>query len=157
MTIPPTHTTNAPDATGRIEAIWIKRVHRGPMDAVNEALLVEGKGIAASVDRSRIRQVTLIEREAWTRIMRELNGSASPVSRRANVLVSGIALAHSRGRILRTGDVRLLIGGELTPCERMEEVMPGLQAAMTPDWGGGVFAQVLTGGTIRIGDPIIWD
>ena len=157
MTIPPSHTTDSRTDTGRIEAIWIKRAHRGPMDSVNEALLVEGKGIATSVDRSRIRQVTLIEREAWTRVMTELNGNAGPAARRANLLVSGIALARSRGRILRLGEVRLVIGGELTPCERMDDVMPGLQAAMTPHWGGGVFAQVLTGGTIRIGEAITWE
>jgi MOSC domain-containing protein YiiM len=143
--------------TARLEAIWIKRAHRGPMDAVDEALLVEGKGIPASVDRSTRRQVTLLEREAWERCMTELEANADPAARRANLLVAGIGLAHGRGRVLRIGEVRLAVGGELTPCERMEDVMPGLQAAMTPDWRGGVFAQVLTGGIIRVGQPIAWE
>jgi MOSC domain-containing protein YiiM len=142
---------------GRLEAIWIKRAHRGPMDPVQETMLVEGKGIPASVDRSRRRQVTLLEREAWERFMTALGADANPSARRANFLVAGISLAHTRGQILSIGDVRLVIGGELTPCERMDEVVPGLQAAMAPDWGGGAFAQVLTGGILRVGDIVTWE
>src|SRR4051812_2807948 len=48
---------------GVLEAIWAKRAHRGPMDAVQEARLVEGKGVDSSVDRSRRRQVTVLSRE----------------------------------------------------------------------------------------------
>jgi MOSC domain-containing protein YiiM len=142
---------------GRLEAIWIKRAHRGTMDPVEEARLVEGQGIAGNVDRSRRRQVTLIERETWDRVMAELDGNADPSSRRANLLVGGVTLTNTRGRVLRIGDARLVIGGETTPCERMEAVMPGLRAALSPNWGGGAFAQVLTGAVIRVGDPIVWE
>jgi MOSC domain-containing protein YiiM len=145
---------------GRIERLWLKRAHRGPMDAVAEATAVEGKGLADNVDRSRRRQVTLLEREAWDAATRDAGAppAAEPSRRRANILVAGIPLANTRGRVLRLGtDVRLAVGGEVTPCERMDEVHPGLRAALRPDWRGGVFAQVLTGGVIRVGDPIEWE
>jgi len=127
------------------------------MDAVPRATLVEGKGVAGSVGRSSRRQVTLIERENWDQCMRDLESSADPKGRRANIMVSGIRLAKTRGRVLLVGSTRLAIGGELTPCERMDEVVPGLRAAMKSEWRGGVFAQVLSGGEIAIGDPANWE
>lgn len=141
--------------TGRLEAIWLKRAHRGPMDPVTEATAVAGRGLAGDVTTSRRRQVTVIEREVWDGLMRDLNADAAPSGRRANLMISGIPLFDTRGRVLRVGGVRLLIGGETTPCERMDEVVPGLRDAMRPKWGGGIFAQVLDDGIVTIGDAVI--
>jgi len=142
---------------GRLAAIWLKRAHRGPMDPVAVATLVEGQGVAGSVDRSRRRQVTILAEEAWNACMTALHADLDPSTRRANLLVSGIELARTRDRVLRIGDARLLIGGEVTPCERMEEALPGLQQTMKPDWRGGAFARVLSGGTVRVGDVVVWE
>ena len=127
------------------------------MERVSEALLVPGRGIDGNVDRSSRRQVTLLERETWERVMGELGGALDPSARRANLLVSGVTLAATRGRVLSIGDARLVIGGETTPCERMDEALPGLRGALRPSWGGGAFAQVLTGGVVRAGDRIAWE
>jgi MOSC domain-containing protein YiiM len=142
---------------GRLEGIWLKRAHRGPMDAYAAARLVAGHGIAGSIDRSRRRQVTIISREVWQRLMARLGAHADPSARRANLTVSGIDLSNTRGRVLRIGAGRLVVGGELTPCERMDEVAPGLRELMRPAWGGGVFAQVLDDAEIRLGDPVRWE
>jgi MOSC domain-containing protein YiiM len=143
--------------SGLLEAIWLKRAHRGRMDPVERAELVPGQGVLGSVDRSRRRQVTLLERENWERALAEIGGSADASGRRANLLVSGIALAQTRGKLLRVGETLVSIGGELTPCERMDDVVPGLKAALRPTWRGGVFAQVIAGGTVTIGDRVSWE
>ena len=148
---------NADRQIGRLEAIWIKRAHRGKMDEVTEATVAAGQGIAGNVDRSRRRQVTIIEREVWESLMQQLDADVSPSSRRANLMVSGVRLQDTRGRTLRVGSVRFAIGGETTPCERMDEALPGLREAMRPNWGGGVFAQVLDDGIMTVGDAVRWE
>jgi MOSC domain-containing protein YiiM len=145
------------EQSGKLAAIWIKRVKRGPMDAVDAATLVAGRGLVGNADQGRRRQVTLIEEEAWRTVTWELGTDVHPSSRRANLMLRGIRLPHTRGRVLRIGDCRLQVGGELTPCKLMDDVIPGLQAAMRPDWRGGVFAAVLDAGEIRVGDPVRWE
>lgn len=141
---------------GRLEAIWIKRAHRGPMDPVSHATAVGDRGLAGNAGNSRTRQITIIEQEVWDELMEHVEATADPASRRANLMVSGLSLAESRGRTLRIGDVRLRIAGETKPCERMEAVAPGLQEAMWPGWRGGAFAQVVVEGELRVGDPVEW-
>lgn len=89
--------------------------------------------------------------------MEELGVEGDPSLRRANILVSGLRLANTRGRVLVIGGTRLAVGGEVTPCERMDEAIPGLRNAMRPDWRGGVFAQVVVGGVINVGDQVDWE
>jgi MOSC domain-containing protein YiiM len=127
------------------------------MDPVSTARLVAGRGLIGNADQGRRRQVTVIESKAWERLMRELDSAISPAARRANLLVSGVRLAESRGWVLRVGTCRLRVGGETRPCERMDEALPGLRSAMAVGWGGGVFAEVLDDGEIAVGDEVAWE
>jgi len=126
------------------------------MDPVETATL-DAAGIVGNANRGGRRQVTIIARERWDELMRDLGASLPPSARRANLMVSGIELHESRGRILRVGPVRLRINGETRPCEQMEAAHAGLQALMRDRWGGGAFADVLAGGEIRIGQAVEWE
>ena len=142
---------------GRLEAIWIKRVRRGNMDPAPHARLVAGRGIVGNANQGGRRQVTIIEREVWEALMALTGARLDPSRRRANLMVSGLPLARTRGQVLRIGDVRLRVLGETRPCERMEEAHPGLKEAMYGDWGGGAFAEVLGDGEIVVGDSVCWE
>lgn len=146
----------ASSSAGRLEAIWIKRAHHGPMGPVATATLVANQGIVGNADRSRRRQVTIIEHEVWNELMKRLGAHLDPSTRRANLMLNGLRLAETRDRILAIGPSRIRILGEVKPCERMEEALPGLEAAMYDDWRGGAFGEVVEGGEIRVGDEARW-
>lgn len=136
---------------GKLEAIWIKRFRRGPLDPRSSAALHEGRGIEENANQGGKRQVTVIAKEAFADVSAELGAEIDPSWRRANFMVSGIDLRESRGQVLAVGDVRLRIAGETRPCEQMDEAYQGLRAALSPDWRGGVFGEVLNEGAIALG------
>jgi MOSC domain-containing protein YiiM len=142
---------------GRLKAIWVKRMSWGPMDPVDSAELIAGLGLRGNANQGGRRQVTILEQEVWEELMRRLGGTLPPSARRANLLVTGIRLAESRGRVLRIGTARIRIHGETRPCERMDEAMAGLREAMRADWAGGVHGEVLEGSRIGVGDPVSWE
>jgi len=143
--------------SGRLGAIFVKRAKRGPMDRAERAALVAGRGLVGNADQGRRRQVTILEAERWAEATAELGSDLDPAARRANLLVAGLRLAGTRGRVLAIGPCRLRILGETRPCERMDEALPGLRRAMDPDWRGGAFAEVLAGGEIAVGDAVAWE
>ncbi len=126
------------------------------MDAQSHATLRAQRGLLGNADQGRQRQVPLIEQERWQALMNAVGASLSPVTRRANLLLSGIELAYSRKRILYIGTCRIRILGETKPCERMDEAWPGLKRAMYNNWGGGAFGEVLDNGDIMVGDAVYW-
>ena len=65
-------------------------------------------------------------------------------------------LKDTRHRILQIGNCRIRIYSETRPCEVMDEALPGLKNVLDPDWGGGVFGEVLDDGPIAVGDEVEW-
>ena len=124
------------------------------MDPVPQAQLIAGKGIIGNANQGGRRQVTIIDRDVWAARTAAVGAALDPSARRANLMVSGIDLLKSRGKTLRIGECILEIAGETKPCERMDEAATGLRAAMYPDWGGGAFAMIVKGGTIKVGDDV---
>ena len=128
---------------GRVEAIWIKRAKRGPMDAVEQAEMIAGRGLVGNANQGGRRQVTIIDAAVWERVMEELGAKVDPSARRANIMVRGLNLENTRKRVLLLGECRVKIFTETKPCERMDEVLPGLCAALYKNWGGGASGQVI--------------
>lgn len=138
----------------RLENIWIKRMKRGPMDPVDKAHVLAGKGIVGNANQGGKRQVTIISAKHWQQVTAFLEDAPDPRSRRANLMVSDIDFEKSHGKILKIGSVRVKIYGETRPCEQMEKAAPGLKAAMQIPFGGGAFGEILDDGEIAVGDPV---
>lgn len=134
--------------------IWIKRMHKGPMDPAAKASVVAGKGLVGNANQGGKRQVTIVSNKNWEAVTAPLGATPDPRMRRANLLVSDIDFTNARGKILRIGQVRIRIHGETRPCEQMEAVAPGLQQAMSVPWGGGAFGEVLDDGELVVGAAV---
>lgn len=144
-------------APGRLVAIWEKQARGEPMRPRSEGELVAGTGLAGSAPTTAKRQVTVLSREAWRRAAAEAGQpEADPALRRANLLVAGVDLKESAGRLLRVGAARIRIHGETKPCERMDSAAASLREALAPDWRAGAYGEVVKGGAIRPGDPVGW-
>ena len=133
---------------------------RGPIELLDRVEVTRERGLAGDFrgavkpgGRGR-RQVSLIEFADWNAAMAELGVDHHWSVRRANLLVDGLDLPQRPGARLRIGPVLLEVTQECDPCSRMEEIAPGLKAALSPDWRGGALAKVIAGGRVAIGDPI---
>jgi MOSC domain-containing protein YiiM len=139
---------------GSLKAIWIKRLKGGPMDPVERAALVAGRGIVGNANQGGQRQVTILSEAEWDAVTAPVGGAVDPKLRRANLMVADLDLADARNKVLQIGGVRIRILGETRPCEQMERARPGLQAAMAHPWGGGAYGEVLDDGVISVGDQV---
>ena len=142
---------------GEVAAIWIKRYKRGPMDPVAEATAVAGRGLAGNANQGGRRQVTIIDEAAWGEVEKELGVEVDPSKRRANVMLRGLDLEKTHGRLLRLGSCLVRVFNESRGCERMDEAQPGLRAALRPHWRGGVVGEIVEGGVLRVGDAAEWE
>lgn len=127
------------------------------MDAVDTADLVAGRGLKDNATQGGRRQVTILSLDRWRALTAHLPGPPDPAVRRANLLVEGVDLDDSRGKVLAIGDARIRIFGETRPCDQMDEACPGLLDALSPAWGGGAFGEVIVSGEIGEGSQVRWD
>ncbi len=76
-----------------------------------------------------------------------------PVETRRNILTRGLDLDTLVGRRFRIGEVLALGTGPCNPCSHLESVTrPGVLRGLVGR--GGLRADILAGGAIRVGDPI---
>jgi MOSC domain-containing protein YiiM len=141
---------------GRLTGIARRDRKRAPMQTLDRAEISMQTGVAMDFrGKPGKRQVTVISADAWRQACRELQNDIPWTTRRANLLVDDFELPKTIGAVLKIGQVRLRITGEVDPCSRMDEQCPGLTKALQPDWRGGVSCSVLQGGSVALGDEVV--
>ena len=152
-------------ATGTLEGIARRGRSRGPIQTLDVASVTTGSGVEGDF-RGRIgprgrgrRQISLLEAESWAEAMSDLGLEGESLlpwtTRRANLLTRGIRFPRQGGYVVTIGErLRIEVTVECDPCSRMDEVRPGLFAALVPDWRGGLLGKVISDGTIAVGDTI---
>ena len=140
---------------GTIEAIAVRSCKNGPMEELPQAEARTGGGIEGDLPAPLDRGITLLSADQWEQVTRELDRDLPWHTRRANVLVSGPGLGRLIGQEIQVGSVRVAVTGETKPCKLMEQLCPGLRAALTPERRGGVHGRITQSGTLVIGDEIV--
>ena len=148
-------------AAGRLGGIARHDRPRGAMETVPRVMVTRSAGVAGDCRGTPVpgkaprRQISLIEEESWVAAMSEIGDDVPWQERRANLLVEGLRLPREAGKIICIGsDLRIETTMECDPCSRMEALRPGLQAALSPDWRGGVLGTVIADGEIAVGDEV---
>ena len=140
---------------GRLAGIARREKKYAPMESLEAAEISVDRGVANdSRGKPGKRQVTLLSLAAWQAACAEVGSDAPWTTRRSNLLIEGMELPRETGRILAIGDVRLRTTVEVDPCSRMDEQVPGLTEALRPEWRGGIGCEVITGGTVSVGDDV---
>lgn len=147
---------------GRILAIQIAPEKRGPMLAVESAVVEPGSGLTGNhyggggegLKKLKPEQeVTLIESEAIAAAVRDYELPVTHALTRRNLLTEGVPLNHLVGQTFKVGDVQLR-GIELCePCRHLEK-LTGLEMIKAFLHRGGLRAQVVFGGMLRVGDAV---
>jgi len=140
---------------GTIEAIAVRSCKDGPMKELSRVEARAGGGVEGDLPAPLDRGITLLSAEQWEQVTRELDRDLPWHTRRANVLVSGPGLRRLIGQEIQVGSVRVAVTGETKPCKLMEQLCPGLRAALTPECRGGVLGRIMQSGTLAIGDEIV--
>lgn len=139
---------------GRVDWIGLRPERRAPMLVVDE---VEVTATGLVGDRRKSpgkRAVTLIQAEHLP-VIAAFAGleTVAPEILRRNILVSGINLLALRHHEIRIDDVILRTTGPCAPCSLMEDAM-GYGGYNAMRGHGGLTAEVVQGGTIKVGSVV---
>ncbi|WP_282609339.1 MOSC domain-containing protein [Pelagibius sp. Alg239-R121] len=140
---------------GKLLGIARKAKSGAPMEEIHAAGVTVEQGLEGDYrGKLRRRQISVLAREDWEATCAEHGKDLAWTTRRANLLVEGVALKEATGSRLKIGDVVLEIYCETDPCTIMDKASPGLRRALEPDWRGGVCCRVIKGGRISLGDDV---
>lgn len=146
---------------GKVISINITPTAEAPTQSVHEVRAVPGRGLEG--DRyfdnkgrkpQADRELTLIEAEAIEALKRELDVDYGLGDSRRNVVTRGVPLNHLVGKEFWVGEVKALGIKLCEPCAHLQrltvkQVLPGLVHR------GGLRAQILTEGIIRVGAVVL--
>ncbi len=149
--------------SGVVVSLHVAPAAAAPMQTVSSVEAVVGLGLQGdryfnkvgtfSNDPGSGRHVTLIESEAIEALEREYHVEIDAALARRNVVTRGTALNHLVGRRFTVGPVMLRGTRLCEPCAHLEKLTrPGTLRGLIHR--GGLRAEIVSGGVIRVGDAI---
>ena len=149
---------------GTLAGIFIAPSAKAAMVSVSEVRAIPSRGLegdryfhaAGTFSRGHEpdAELTLIEAEAIEALAREQSLSLEPADSRRNLVTRDVALNDLVGREFMVGEVRVLGQGLCEPCKHLQRLTghPAILNGLLHR--GGLRAQILAEGTLRVGDAI---
>jgi MOSC domain-containing protein YiiM len=155
--------TPAPVTGGRVEAIFIAPQAGAPLRQLDEARAIAGRGLEGdryamgrgtfSVAAGRGNELTLIASEVLDALTLPDGRPLSGAEARRNIVTRGLDLNTLVRRRFRIGELELIGRRRCEPCAHLQRLTrPGVLRALVHR--GGLRADLLNTGTLRIGDAI---
>jgi len=143
---------------GKVISINITPVTEAPLESVEEVRAIPGRGLEGDryfdhADKLPKRELTLVEAEAIEAFRSEFKIDFGLDATRRNIVTRGVPLNHLVGKEFWVGEVKARGVQLCEPCATLQrlshpKVLPGLLHR------GGLRAQILTEGTIRVGATV---
>jgi MOSC domain-containing protein YiiM len=149
-------------SNGTVESIHIAGAAQAPSQSVDQATAIPGAGLKG--DRYALKlgtfykpqpdyELTLIEAEAVEALRRDYQVELEAGDARRNIVTRNVPLNHLVGKEFAIGDVWIRGIRLCEPCDHLQKVTgrPVIKGLLHR---GGLRAQILTSGTIRVGDAV---
>ncbi len=149
---------------GNVESIHVAATSGAPMQALREARLVPGRGIAGDRYHDGAgefspeqpepdHELTLIEAEQVERFNRETGLDLDPGQLRRNVVTRGVSLNDLVGVEFSLGEARVRGIRLCEPCRYLAELTHAKVVRQLVH-RAGLRAAIVRGGTLRVGDTL---
>jgi MOSC domain-containing protein YiiM len=147
---------------GTVDSIYIAAAAQGPPQSVAQVAAIPGAGLEGDRYALKLgtfykptpdRELTLIEAEAIEAMGRDYYIELAAGEARRNIVTRNVALNHLVGKEFAIGEVRIRGIRLCEPCDHLQRVT-GKAVIKGLLHRGGLRAQILTPGVIRVGDAV---
>jgi len=148
---------------GNVVSIYVSPTASEPLVSIGEAHAVPGKGLEGDRYFGQVgtfsdkpgpaREVTLIEIETIEALKSDYGFALDPGDSRRNIVTRAVPLNHLVGQEFRVGEVTLRGIRLCEPCSHLAK-LTGQKVFAGLIHRGGLRAQILTEGTICVGDAM---
>jgi MOSC domain-containing protein YiiM len=150
---------------GKVESIHIATAPKSAPQSVEQAVAIPGGGLEG--DRYAAKtgtfykpepdyELTLVEAEAIEAMQRDYKIELPAGDARRNIVTRDVPLNHLVGKEFSIGEVRIRGIRLCEPCEHLQK-LTGKKLIKGLMHRGGLRAQILSKGTIHVGDAVVAD
>jgi MOSC domain-containing protein YiiM len=145
---------------GQVTGIFIAAAKGAPIQARGEVQAVAGRGLEGDRNfygeadgHDPADEITLIAVEGLAQARTDHDLELDPGEHRRQVVVEGVDLLALVGRTVRVGEVEVAVIADNPGCRYLQDLVgkPVLRGLRRH---GGVRGEIVTGGVLRVGDPV---